>query len=94
MNVKDWIARIDAIADMSESEREALREVCRLRGYHTPSGERLMLNPPKDVCWDCLRTISGRSAYDALIAPATEPRILLRSSTRRSARTCSLTFDS
>ncbi len=49
-----WIKRINSIAALHESEREALRQACAERGYHLKSGECFLTATPIHVCYDCL----------------------------------------
>ncbi len=51
LNMAQWIARLNFLGDHPEV-REEHRAICRLLG-HEPSGERLMVNPPIDICRWC-----------------------------------------
>lgn len=54
MDAEEWVSHVRRIADLPDSEREALVEACRKRGYHVRGPESVPVNPPLWVCRDCL----------------------------------------
>ena len=52
-SLDEIIARMNWIGAQPDAERTRLREDCLKRGYHNPTGERVMVNPPIDSCFHC-----------------------------------------